>query len=263
MKGLSVLIAALAIGFVVTAGPIELTLGAGPSATPLPEFNTAIGVINTWITYLNEAFDVHPDITGAIDPVDPIGTELCLQASEQYWPLDWLAIGGRLEYASTETGTSGQYMASDTSDVSVDLAFGRVSVLGTVRTIFLDAGLRLGLDLAGGYFYSFLDRDVTFEIPVEYTDAISGLPAEGSARYSGGAFGFEAGLVLDIPIADWFVVGSLVKYRVARIETLKSADGTSLDIDSDGAVDSVTLDGVSVAFTVSIRFDLSPDGGKE
>ena len=263
MKGLSVLIAALAIGFVATAGPLELTLGAGPSATPLPEFNTAIEVINTWIAYLNDAFDVHPDIAGTVDPLEPIGTELCLQASEQYWLLDWLALGARLDYASTGTSTSGQYVASDTSDITVDLAFGRVSVLGTIRTIFLDAGVRLGLDLAGGYFYSFLDRDVTFEIPVEYDDAISGLPAEGNARYAGGAFGFEAGLVLDVPVADWLVIGSLVKYRVARIASLESADGTSLDIDSDGTVDSVTLDGVSVALTLSIRFDLSLDGGKE
>jgi hypothetical protein len=261
MKGLaSVLLATLVVGFAASAGPLELFIGAGPSATSLAEINSSVGVLNTLIAHLNETFDVHPDVTGTVAPLEPIGSGLSLQAGERYWILDWLSLGGRIEYASAATATAGQYQGSEVSHITIDLGYGSVGIIGTGRAVFLDAGLQLAADLGAGYYYAFVDRAVMFEVPSEYPEVISGIPPEGDARYSGGTFGFELGLALDYPVTDWLVLGSLLKYQAAQVPRLQDAQGTALDLDGDGTVESITLDGVTVALTFSIRFDLSPMG---
>jgi hypothetical protein len=114
-----------------------------------------------------------------------------------------------------------------------------------------------------GYFHTIFDRKVILQIPAEYPDAIAGLPPEGEGRYTGGAFGLEAGIALTYPIFDWFTIGTQVVYRTAEVDSLKTSQGVKLDLNGDGQSESVNLSGLAVQFTFSISIDLSLDGGKE
>ena len=245
------------------AGPLEMSLGGGPSATSLDAINESIELFNTLITHLNETFGVHPDVEGAVAPVPPIHGGMYLHAAERYWLADWFALGGHVGYSRASTATTGFYEGSEISEISVDLAFHSVSgVLGGEAT-FLDVGLRLGGFGGIGYYYVLLDRKTVFEIPIEYPDIISGVPPEGEGRYTGGSIGFEAGLSLAYPIAPWFMIGSRLTYRSARIPELTDAAGSVLDLDGDETGESISLSGLTVQLTVSINIDLSLDGRKE
>ena len=135
-------------------------------------------------------------------------------------------------------------------------------VLGGEAT-FLDVGLRLGAFGGIGYYYVLFDRKTVFEIPTEYPDSIAGVPPEGEGRYTGGSIGFEAGLSLTYPIAPWFMIGSRLTYRSARIAELTDAGANVLDLDGDETGESISLSGLMVQLTVSINIDLSLDGRKE
>ena len=264
MKGLAT--AVLFIGLthlVAIAGPLEMSFGGGPSAVSLGAINESIGLSNTLITHLNETFALHPDVEGEVDPVPPIGGGMYLHAAERYWLTDWFALGGYVGYSSASTGTTGFYEGAEISEISVDLAFHSVGgVLGGEAT-FLDIGLRIGAFGGIGYYYVLLDRKTVFEIPTEYPDVISGVPPEGEGRYTGGSIGFEAGLSLTYPITPWFMIGSRLTYRSARVAELTDAAANVLDLDGDETGESIGLSGLTVQLTVSINIDLSLDGRKE
>jgi len=264
MKGLATaLLFTGLIQLAALAGTLEMSLGGGPSAISLDAINESIGLFNALITHLNETFAVHPDVTGAVDPVPPIGGGLYFQGAERYWLTDWFALGGHIGYSRASTTTTGFYEGAEVSEVSVDLGFHAVGgVLGGEAT-FLDNGLRLGAFGGVGYYYAILDRKTVFEVPSEYPDVIAGVPPEGEGRYTGGAIGFEAGVSLTYPVAPWFVIGSRLTYRSAEIAQLANETADVLDLDGDGVGESISLSGVIVQLTISINIDLSPNGRKE
>jgi hypothetical protein len=264
MKGLAT--ALLFVGLIhltAMAGPLEISFGGGPSAVSLDAINESIELFNALITHLNETFAVHPDVEGSVDPVSPIGGGMALYAAERYWLTDWFALGGHVGYSRASTATIGFYEGSEISEIGVDLAFHSVGgVIGGEAT-FLDAGLRLGAFGGIGYYYVILDRRTVFEIPTEYPDIIAGVPPEGEGRFTGGSVGFEAGFSLTYPVAPWFMIGSRLTYRSARIAELTDATADVLDLDGDEIGESISLSGLTVQLTVSINIDLSLDGRKE
>jgi hypothetical protein len=245
------------------AGPLEMSIGGGPSAVSLDTINESIGVINTLITHLNETFAVHPDVTGSVDLVPSIGGGLYLQGAERYWLTDWLALGGHVGYSSASTASTGFYEGAEVSEITVDLAFQAVGGVLCAEATFLDIGLRLGAFGGIGYYYVLFDRVTVFEIPSEYPDVLVGVPPEAEGRYTGGSIGLEAGLSLTYPIAPWFMLGSRLTYRSARIAELTDAAAGVLDLDGDGIGESISLSGLTVQLTVSIAIDLFPEGRKE
>ena len=264
MKGLaSVLLGMILMGVAGLAGPLELGFGAGPSFTSLASFNESIDAINKLLEHLNETFDVHPDVTGTVAPMPSMGTGLNLSAAEQYWLTDWFALGAHVEYMGSSSATTGVYQGSETSQI--DLSY-RSHVVGAVlggEVTFVDLGLSLGATGGVGYFYTILDRNVILQIPAEYPDVIAGLPPEGEGRFTGGAFGLEAGISLTYPILGWLTIGTQVIYRSAEVGSLETSQGIGLDLNGDGQNESVSLNGLAVQFTFSINIDLSPGGGKE
>jgi hypothetical protein len=264
MKGLAT--ALLFIGWSSAAafgGPLEMSFGGGPSAIMLDAINESIGVFNALIEHLNETFAVHPDVSGSVKLVPSIGGGLYFQGAERYWATDWFAIGGHVGYSRASTATTGFYEGAEVSEITVDLAFQAVGgVLGAEAT-FLDMGLRLGAFGGIGYYYVLMDRVTVFEIPSEYPDVIAGVPPDAEGRYTGSSLGFEAGLSLSYPVADWFTIGSRVTYRSARIRELADNQANVLDLDGDGTGEPVSLSGFTVQLTVSINIDLSLDGRKE
>jgi len=264
MKGLAtLLIATLLVGAAASAGPLEISFGAGPNATVLADINASIGVFNTLIAHLNETFDVHPDVSGAVDPLDPMVSGLSFCAGERFWLIDWFGVGAAVEYARSTSSTIGFFEGSDIS--TIDAAFGLTSVSVTLggRATFLDAGLRLAVDGGVAYTYAIWDGSVLFEIPSEYPDAISGVPPEGESRYTGSTIGFELGLCLSYPIAEWFIIGSSVSYRAATIDSVANREGAQLDLDGDGTPEAIDLDGITVRLTISLNIDLSLNDEKE
>ena len=264
MKGLaSVLLVLVLSGMTAIAGPLELGFGVGPSFTSLDSFNESIGVFNALFEHLNETFGVHPDVSGTIAPMSTMGKGLYLSAAENYRLTDWFALGAHVEYMRSSSSTVGFYQGSEISQI--DVSYGS-HVLGAVLggdITFVDLGLRLGANAGVGYFYTILDRNVIFQIPAEYPDTIAGVPPEGEGRYTGGAFGLEAGITLSYPIFEWFTIGTKVIYRTAEIGSLSTSQGVEMDLNGDGKGESVNLSGLAVQFTFSINIDLSLDGGKE
>jgi len=264
MRGLAlVLFTVLVTGVAAIAGPLEMWVGGGPAATSLEEVNAAIGVFNTLIAHLNETFEVHPDVSGAVDPLQPIIGGLALRAGERYWLNDWFAIGAQVEYVRSASATTGEYVGSSLSTIDIALGFHTVGFVLNGRATFLDVGLQLAAEVGAGFYYSMIDRAVVFEVPSEYPDAISGIPPEGTERFTGSALGFEAGMSLAYPLTKWFTIGSLLSYRSATVPSLSNNQGAALDIDGDGMSESMTLDGITVQLTFSIIVDLSLEGEKE
>ena len=259
----SVLLLIVFSGITGIAGPLELGFGGGPSFTLLDSFNESIEAFNVGIGELNQASDDLPTIEGTVALMPSMGTGLSLSAVEQYRLTDWFAVGVHLEYVGSASSTTGSYEGSETSQIDVSY---RSHVLGAVLggdITFVDVGLRLGATGGVGYFYTILDRNAVFQIPSEYPRVIVGLPPEGEGRFTGGAFGLEAGITLTYPIFNWFTVGTRVTYRTAEIGSLKTTQGVELDLNGDGQAESVNLSGIAVQFTFSINIDLSLDGGKE
>ena len=259
----SVLLVVLLASLTGVAGPLELWIGGGPAATSLDELTAAIVVFNTLIGRLNEEFEVNPDVTGFVPDLDPMSSSLTLRAGERYWLTSWFSLGGQVEYITTSTSTFGQYQGSDTSTIDIALDFRTIDFLLSTRFVFLDVGLQLGAEAGIGYYHSVVERSVTFEVPVEFSEALSGVPPEGSGRFSGGAIGFEAGVSLTYPLTSWFTLGSLLTYRSASVPTLTNGQGALLDIDGNGTSESVNLSGITVQLTFSINIDLSLDERKE
>jgi hypothetical protein len=262
MKGLASLPVILLLGWSALAGPLELSISAGPAATSLNDINTAILVFNTLITHLNETLAVIPGVSGHVDPLAPMISGIALRASERYWVADWIAFSGRFEYSRLATSTRGQYQGAEASTIDVSAGLHNLSVLVGSRVEFLDVGLRLSGDVAVGYFYTTFDHAVVFEIPSEYPDAISGVPPQGEGRHAGGTLGLEVGLSMSYPVADGLSIEALLAYRSATIPVLADAAGQSLDLDGNGAPESATLDGLSVQVGFSLAIDLSLDGEK-
>ena len=259
----SVLLVLLMLSITGIAGPLEMGFGIGPSFTSLDSLNDSIGVFNALIDHLNETVDVHPDLSGTVVPMPTMGTGMYLSASEHYRLLDWFALGAHVEYMGSSSTTIGFYQGSEISQI--DVAYDS-HVLGAIlggEVTFVDLGLRLGAIAGAGYFHTIVDRKVVFQIPAEYPDAIAGLPPEGEGRYTGGAFGLEAGISLSYPIFKWFTIGTEVVYRTAEVKSLKTSQGIGMDLDGDGQNDALNLSGLAVQFTFAINIDLSLDGGKE
>ncbi|MCX6094347.1 MAG: hypothetical protein NTY63_05965 [Candidatus Bipolaricaulota bacterium] len=264
MKGLaSVLGIILLSGCAALAGSLELSIGGGPSAISLDAFNGIIESWNALIGHFNEFAAAHPDVSGSIPTLDLLTTSLVAHAAERYWILDWFALGARFEYEQSKATTSGTYVGAETSRVDIDLEYQTIGLLAGTRILFLDAGLRLAGDVNVGYYHGSLNHSVVFQVPTEYTDAISGLPPEGSGRHSGNTVGFEVGLALDIPFAAGGYLGAAVAYRSAMIDSLTNTAGEELDLDGDGTAEDANLSAISVRFCFSIDIDLSLDGEKE
>ena len=264
MKGLaSALIVALILSASAAAGQLEFAFGGGPSAISLSEINASIGVFNALIEHLNETADVHPDLTGTVDALPAMTSGISFSAGERFWILDWLGLGASIGYVRASTATLGHYEGANVSTIDVNVDVTNVNALVGARIVFLDLGIRLAADLAAGYTHGITNRAVTFEIPEEYPDVLSGVPEDGNSRYSGGAFGFEVGLDISYPIADWFGIGASVAYRSATVPTLTYSAGTELDIDSDGRSEPAELSGITVRLTFSLSIDLGLDGDKE
>ena len=110
----------------------------------------------------------------------------------------------------------------------------------------------LSVDLGIGYTYTTFNREITFQIPPEYPEAISGLPPEGAGRYSGFAPKVEAGLALFLPITEWLKVGSSLTYSVLTLAKMTDDQGNDLDLDGNGTAEKVDLGGIGVRFTLSL-----------
>ena len=264
MKGLAtLLIAGLLTSVGALAGPLEMSFGGGPTAAALGTVNASIDVVNALITHLNETFAVHPDVAGSVDPLDPMVSGFAFRIGERIWLTDWFGVGAAAEYFASSTETRGAYDGSEVSTIDLALGAKSVSITAGGRAIFLDVGLQLAADAAIGYYYVLFDRAVQFEIPTEYPDVISAVPADGDVRYTGSVLGFEAGLSLSYPVAPWFTLGSSVTYRSTASGAVTDAAGEELDLVGDGTPDAIDLDGITVRLTFSINIDLSPDGEKE
>jgi len=264
MKGLAILmIATLLTSVVAFAGSMEMAFGGGPTAISLASINASIGVFNTLIAHLNETFAVHPDVSGAIDPIAPMTSGLSFRAEERFWLLDWFGLGAAIEYYSSSTETIGFYEGSEISTIDVALGVTAVGALLGARASFLDAGLRLAAEGGFGYYYVLLDRSTIFEIPIEYPDAISGVPPDGDERFTGSSLGFEVGLNLSYPMTQWLSIGSTVTYRSATVNSVANSAGDELDLDGDGTTEPIDLDGITVRLVLSLNIDLSPNGEKE
>jgi len=264
MKGLAT--ALLFVGLThltVMAGPLELSIGGGPSVISLDEINESVGIFNALITHLNETFAVHPDVTGAVDLVSPMSGGMYLHAAERYWLTDWFALGGHIGYVDASASTTGFYEGSEISEIGIDLGFHSVGGVVVGEATLVDVGLRLGVFGGVGYYHAILDCRTLFEIPVEYPDVIAGVPPNCEGRFSGGSIGFEAGISLTYPVAPWFMIGSRFSFRSARIAELTDTTARVLDLDGDGTGESISLSGLIVQLTVSINIDLSLDGRKE
>jgi hypothetical protein len=264
MKGLaSVLVGIVLLGITGIAGPLEFGVGVGPTFTSLDSLNASIGVLNSLIGSLNDTFAIDPNVSGSVDPMPTIGTGLYLTVAEQYRLNGWLALGAHVEYTESSSSTAGTYQGSDTSEIDL---FYRSQLAGGILcgdVTFVDLGLQLGAIGGVGYFYSIVSRNIVFQVPDEYPDAIAGLPPEGEGRYTGGGLGLEAGLSLSYPLFPWFTVGSQVLYRMANVRSLHAGDGTGMDLNGDGRDESLNLSGLAVQFSFSINIDLSFGGGKE
>jgi len=264
MKGLATALLCIALFHVgATAAGLELSLGAGPSALSLDTVNDAIELYNRLILELNDTFAVHPDVTGSVNPVPLLRAGLQLHAAERYYLTDWLALSGHIGHSHASTATSGFYVGAEASEITVDLAFQAVSGVLGLEATFLDVGVRLAAFGGIGYYYALLDRRTVFEIPVEYPQVIAGVPPEGEGRYSGSTIGFEAGLSVTYPVARWFILGTRLTYRSARIPQLTDAGGTPLDLDGDDTAEPIRMSGLTVLLAVSIHIDLSSDERKE
>ena len=247
----------------IAAGPIEFYFSGGPSAAALTDIQAIVDRLNAIIAELNDTIATLPDIVGEVQPIDAIGGQVAYQAGERYWFGERLALGAKLEGFRVFTSTQGAYASSEASEISVDLNCYAVGLLAGARYDFLSVNLLLSGDLGFGYYYSAFDRAVTFQIPPEYPTAISGLPPEGSARYSALAPGIMAGLSLHFPITDWLAVGSSLFYRSLVIGGMSDSEGVSMDLDGDGTAEKVDLSGITVQVTFSLAFDLSPQREKE
>lgn len=264
MKGLAtLLIATLLVGVAANAGPLEISFGGGPNATALADVNASIGVFNTLIEHLNETFEVHPDVSGSVDPIGPMVSGFSFCAGERFWLTDWFGLGATVEYAHSTSSTIGFFEGSNISTIDVALGLTAVSVTLGGRATFLDAGLRLAIDAGVAYSYAILDRAVIFEVPSEYPDTISGVPPDGDDRFTGSTIGFEVGLSLFYPIAEWFIIGSSVSYRTATIDSVANREGVELDLDGDGTPEAIDLDGITVRLSFSLSIDLSINDEKE
>lgn len=264
MKGLVTVGTVLILWSVtLTAGPLELYFGGGPSAAALGEINAIKDLFNTIITELNSNIALLPEITGEIGELDQIGGGIAYQAGERFWLSERLALGGKLEYFRTATSTAGVYTSSETSEISIALNCYSVGLVLGGRYDFLEAGLVLSADLGIGYYYAGFDKAITFQIPPEYPEAISGLPPEGEGRYSGSTFGLEVGLSLSYPIADWLTIGSAIFYRSLTLSGMSDGAGTGLDVDGNGIAEEVDLGGITVQLAFSLSIDLSLEREKE
>lgn len=259
----SVLLVLVLWGMAATAGPLELGFGVGPSFTSLDSFNESIGVFNSLIDLLNDAFSVHPDVSGTVARMPTIGSGLCLSAAENYRLTDWLALGAHFEYAGSSSETVGLYQGSEISQIDVSFNSHVVGVVLGGDITFVNLGLRLGASGGIGYFHTIFDRRAVFEIPEEYPDFIAGIPPEGEDRYTGGTLGLEAGITLSYPIFEWFTIATKIIYRAAEVGSLSTSQGIEMDLDGDGQGEAVNLSGLAVEFAFSINIDLSLDGGKE
>jgi len=264
MKGLATALSAVCVlSIACFAGSLEMSIGGGPSVISLDAINDSIGVFNALITHLNDTFDVHPDVTGSVAPLDSIGTSLSFSAVERYRLAGWIGLGASVDYARSSVSTRGFYNGIEASEIAIDIGFQAVNVVVGGTLTFLDAGIRLGVTGGIGYYYTIVDNTIIFQIPEEYPDVIAGVPPEGAGRHTGGALGFDAGLSLSYPIAPWFIAGVDVVYRSARVASLTDQSSNALDLDGDGDEESIDLSGLMVRFTFTISIDLSLGQGKE
>jgi len=264
MKGLAIgLLAILLIGAATSAESLEMAIGGGPAAISLKEINGSIGVVNTVIDLLNEAFAVYPDFSGSVEELDPMSSGFTFCAEELYRLNGWFALGGKFEYLRSSSAASGEYRKGDeVSRIDIALGLNGIGIVLGGRATFLDMGLVLAAQAGVGYYYSVFDRSVVFEIPPEYPEVISVVPPEGVGHYAGGTVGLELGISLYYPLTRWFSIGSTVSYRSASIDPVVDRDGNGLDLDGDGVTEGLDLDGISVRFTFSVSFDLSLAGEK-
>jgi hypothetical protein len=260
MKGLAWgVCAVLLFGGTLAAGPLEVTVGAGPGGAFLGEINASIGLINVILRDWNST----PTLTGGVPELDSMQVGMSYVAGEAFWVTPSLALGGKIETFQVVSSTAGSYTAGEepSSQVEIGLDCHAVALVVGGHVDFVDFGLRLGLDLGAGYYYSGFKTDITFEIP-SGVPPISAHPEKGKGQYSASSLGIEGGLSLFFPIAEWFAIGSSLAYRWVAVAPLADAQGEALDLDGNGTPESIDLTGIAVSFTVSLRIDLSPGEGE-
>lgn len=262
MKGLASAICVTLLAGAAFGGTLELSLGGGPAATSLDDFNASILVFNAVIEHLNETFDIHPDVHGSVPPLAPLTSGWILRAAERYWIGDAFALGAQLAFGRSATATRGQYHGAQTSTIDVAASLQTVTASLAARVTFLDVGLRLSADGSLTYTHATFDHAVLFEIPSEYPSAISGVPPSGGGRHTGGAVGFELGFSMFIPIVEGFGADVIVAYRSAHVADFSNPNGETLDFDGNGAPEAANLAGLSVQLCFSLAMDLSLDGEK-
>ncbi|MEW5826278.1 MAG: hypothetical protein AB1778_05545 [Candidatus Bipolaricaulota bacterium] len=260
MKGLASVVCAILLAVPALAGTLELSLGGGPAATSLDDFNSSILVFNALIEHLNETFDVHPDVAGTVPTLAPLTSGWTLCAAERYWLGEVFAFGATLSFARCTTATRGQYHGAETSTISVDAALQTVEAAVAARITFLDVGLRLSLDASLGYTHATFAHEVVFEIPSEYPSAISGVPPSSEGRHTGGTIGIHVGFSIAVPIVSGLSTEVVVAYRTAKVPGFRNAAGESLDFDGNGTPESANLAGLAVQLRFSLAMNLSLDG---
>jgi hypothetical protein len=260
MKGLAWgVLAVLLFGGTLAAGPLEVTIGAGPGGASFGEINDSIGLINRILQTWNST----PTLTGSVPELDSMQVGMSYLAGEEFWVTPSLALGGKIEAFRAVSSTAGSYTAGEetSSQVAIALDCHTVGLVVGGHVDIVDFGLRLGLNLGVGYYYSGFKTDITFQMP-SGIPPISARPAEGKGQYSASSFGIEGGLSLFFPIAEWFAIGSSLEYRWVAAATLADAQGSPLDLDGNGTAETIDLTGIAVTFTVSLRINLSPGEGE-
>ncbi len=265
MKGLATICLLLLLAWPAAAGSLEFAVAGGPTAVALVEINADVDRVNAIIRHVNETLALLPNVEGQVPEIERLGGGICLEAAERYRLTDWLGLGGKLSYARAAGEMSGQYLSTDTSEVSmVEMALDLVAVgaLLDMTFDFLDAGIMLGGELAAGYYFVGLSHNSLFEIPQEYPEALSGLPPDAQAQYTGGGFGLEASLSVSIPVFSGFSIETAVAYRYAQA-SLADGSGQRPDLDGNGPVDGTDLSGMTVRIGFSLEVGIPGSDEKE
>ena len=265
MKGLAAVCLLLLLAWPAAAGSLEFAVEGGPTAVALVELNADVDRVNAVIRHVNETLALLPNVEGQVPEIERLGGGICLEAAERYRPSEWLGIGGKLSYARTAKEMSGQYVSTDTSEISsVEMALDLVAVgaLLDMTFDFLDAGILLGGGLSAGYYFVGFAHTSLFEIPEEYPEALSGLPPDAQAQYSGGGFGLEASLHVSVPVFSGFSIETAVAYRYAQA-SLADGSGQRPDLDGNGPVDRTDLSGMTVRIGFSWEVEIPGSDEKE
>ncbi len=247
------MLAILVLSAQLSASRIEITMSGGLGTASFSALNLEIASINTALGSINRLVD------GQVSALPELGIGAIFQIGERWCISDWLALGTKLEYLRTFSSTQGGYTDAEGS-YSVDISHDchNVGLLAAARVTLISTELvNVSTDINGGYFSCRFTRDFTLEVPLATDTQYSGLPEKGRSTYTGGAFGYEAGIHLAIPILDWLELGGSALYRSVIFPEMTDAAGDYLDTDIDGEKDLIDVEGFAFQLGFSLGVDLS------